>query len=368
MTQHAVLSASSSHRWLACPPSARYEQEFPSETSPYAEEGTRAHALAEGCLRHVLYEMDPPPNEDEIPDEMRDAVQEYVNTVISGVLRRADTYVEQRVNMTPWVPEGFGTSDAIAVAGNELRVYDLKYGKGVPVSAEENPQARLYALGALHTIGWLYEIDRVRTTIVQPRLDSISTEELSLKDLLAWGETVKPIAVQAWNGDGDFTAGEHCRFCKARQVCRARAEQNLGLAKWEFRRPPDVTTDEIAQILRDGQELEHWLGGLRDHALATALQGTVYPGWKIVEGRANRRYIDESEVLELLLNREDVDALAPRQPIGIPAMEKALGKEVFAQLVKPHVVKPAGKPTLVPESDKREPINLAALDFKEEAK
>lgn len=367
MTQHAVLSASSSHRWLICPPSARYEQEFPSEISPYAEEGTRAHALAEGWLRHLLYEMDPPPNEDDAPDEMRDAVQEYVNTVIAGAARRKDCYIEQRISLGPWVPEGFGTSDAIAVAGNELRVYDLKYGKGVPVSAEGNPQARLYALGALHTIGWLYEIDRVRTTIVQPRLDSVSSEELSVADLLAWGETVKTVARAAFEGEGEFAPGEHCRFCRARQVCRARAEQNLGLAKWEFRRPPNVTTEEIAQILMDSQELEHWLGGLRDYALATALQGTVYPGWKVVEGRANRRYTDESDVLGKLLDREDVDALAPRQLIGIPAMEKALGKEVFAQLVKPHVVKPIGKPTLVPESDKREPINPAALDFKEEA-
>jgi len=365
MTLHAVLSASSSHRWLNCPPSARYEQEFPDETSPYAEEGTQAHALAERLLRSRLGKAEVPPEDS--PREMREAVGRYVDAVLSSVTRPGDTYLEQRVDITPWVPHGFGTSDAVTFNGRELRIYDLKYGQGVPVSAEENPQLRLYALGALHTIGWLYEVDSISATIVQPRLDSISEECMSVPDLLAWGETVKAVARIAWAGGGEFHAGEHCRFCRARHVCRARAEQNLDLARWDFRRPADLTPGEIADILTRGQDLQHWLSGLQEYALGTALQGTVYLGWKVVEGKSNRRYADEPEMLRLLLAREDVDALAPRSLIGIPAMEKALGKEVYAQLVKPHVVKPPGKPTLVPESDKREPINTAALDFEEEA-
>lgn len=364
---HAILSASGAHRWLLCPPSALYEWQFPDETSPYAEEGTRAHKLAEQQLRNLLYETDPPLTDEAAPREMWDAVNDYVDTVLTHVVHRRDVYVEQRVDLTPWVPQGFGTSDAVVVAGDTLHVLDLKYGQGVPVSAEENPQARLYALGALYTIGWLYDIDRVRTTIVQPRLESISSEDLSVTDLLAWGEAVKPIARTAFAGEGEYRPGEHCRFCRARHVCRARAEANLALAQHDFRAPTDLTAEEIADILRQGEDLEHWLNGLRAHALAQALAGTTFPGWKVVEGRSNRQYADVQALLQALSETVDLDELAPRTPIGIPAMEKTLGKEVYARLVKPHVIKPPGKPTLAPDTDKRPPINTAKTDFEEAA-
>lgn len=362
---HAILSASGAHRWLACPPSARYERQFPDDTSPYAEEGTRAHVFAEQRLRNLIAETDPPPATQDMTNDMWDAVEIYVNTVLSGVTRRRDSYIEQRVDITPWVPGGFGTSDFVTFAGDELRIYDLKYGQGVPVSAEGNPQARLYALGALHTLGWLYDVKTVRTTIVQPRLDSESSEVLTVDELLAWGDTVQPIAQQAWDGKGDFQPGEHCRFCKAKAVCRARAEANLALAQHDFRAPADLSTEEVADILRQGQDLEHWLSSVREHALQQALAGMSFPGWKLVEGRSTRRYTDEGAVVEALTGRADFDALTPRKPLGITAMEKELGKGVFRDLLAPHVMKPPGKPTLAPETDKRPAVNTAEIDFRE---
>jgi len=252
-----------------------------------------------------------------------------------------------------------------------LEIVDLKFGKGVPVSAEDNPQMRLYGLGALNQYDCLYDIRTVAMTIMQPRLDSVSTEELAADVLVAWGdEDVKPRAQLAYKGEGEPVAGDHCRFCKVKAVCRARAELNLEMAKYDFQDPPLLSHDEIADILFKAEELRAWASDVQAYALDQAENhGVKFPGWKLVEGRSNRKYLDEEKVAETLTAAGyEEDRLFIKSLLGITAMEKFIGKKKFAELLKELVVKPAGKPTLVPESDKRPEINSAAAaaeDFKE---
>src|SRR5690606_33442378 len=278
MRKHAILSASGAHRWLNCPLSARLEEHFPDEPSTYAEEVTKAHKLAEGIL---LDKIDEP-----APDEMFEHVSRYVEVVLEKLTPGADLYVEQRLDFSPWVPEGFGTGDAVIVSDEAIEIVDLKYGKGVKVDAEENPQLRLYALGAYNQFGMIYNFDRVRMTIVQPRLDHVSTEKLSLKELLQWGEEIKPIAQKAFKGEGEFNPGPHCRFCRARRSCRARAEAILQMARYEFRKPELLSDEEVAEILAQAEELAAWAKDVKDFALSHAyLHGVKIPGFKVVEGR-----------------------------------------------------------------------------------
>ncbi|MFZ5817263.1 MAG: DUF2800 domain-containing protein [Bacillota bacterium] len=378
MTAHAILSASGAHRWLACPASARLEQEFPDSTSTYAEEGTLAHALAELELRHFLggltwedYEsiLEPIASNPLYSGEMYDYVQQHVDLVIERInAARAATpdalvFLEQRLDFSRWVPDGFGTGDVVIIADGTLEVIDLKYGKGVPVSAEGNPQIRLYGLGALDSFGTLYEIDRVRMTIVQPRLDSISTEEMSVEDLVTWGDTVVlPAAMLAYSGEGPYAAGEHCQFCRAKAQCRARAEANLELAKYDFRAPALLTHEEIAEILSRAEELQKWAADLQAYALDQAVNhGVRFPGWKLVEGRSNRKYEDEAQVTAALLAEGYTEEqIYEKKLLGISAMEKLLTKKRFETILGGLVVKPEGKPVLVPESDKRPEINSVA--------
>ena len=385
MTKHAVLSASGSERWLACPPSARLEQEFESTTSQYAEEGRFAHQLAELHLQHFLGELTQrqltyrvnklKKESDFYSQEMEDYVQVYVDIAIEKInAAKAKSYdaivfLEQRLDFSPWVPEGFGTGDLVLVADGVVEVVDLKYGKGVPVSAVSNTQMRLYGLGAYQLFDVLYDIQTVRMTIVQPRLDSISTEELSSKELLTWGsETVRPIAKLAFDGEGEFAAGEHCRFCRAKHTCRARAETNLELAKYEFRDPPLLEQDEITAVLGQAAELQSWVTDVLDYALVQARDhGVHWPGWKLVAGRSNRKYTDDDAVVETLIGagytKKDIYEEILK---GITKMEKLLGKKRFAELLAELVVKPPGKPTLVPETDKQpeiDPLASAKKDF-----
>jgi len=359
MRKHAILSASGAHRWLNCPPSARLEEHFPDEPSPYAEEGTKAHKIAEGIL---LDKIDEPADE---TNEMFEYVSRYVEVVLEKWIPGAQLYVEQRLDFSPWVPEGFGTGDAVIVSDDVLEIIDLKYGKGVQVDAEGNPQLRLYALGAYNEFGALYDFQTVRMTIVQPRLDHVSTEELSLDELLAWGERIKPIAQQAYEGKGEFKAGPHCRFCKARRTCRARAEANLELARYEFRKPELLSIEEVAEILAQAEELAAWAKDVKEYALTQAYRhGVKFPGWKVVEGRSTRKITDEAALAERLA-AEDID---PYKKVlkGISELEKEMGRKRFAELAADLIEKPPGKPTLVPESDKRPEINSAVLDFKKE--
>ena len=265
------------------------------------------------------------------------------------------------------MPESFGTSDAVVIGGNAIEVIDLKYGKGVRVDATGNPQLRLYGLGAAELFGDLYDFENVRETIIQPRLDHVSTEEIALDDLRAWAtEIVAPAARLAMDGAEIWNAGEWCRFCPAKAVCRARAETNLELAKHEFKAPPLLTDEEIGEILKKAEELEKWAADVAAYALDQALAGKHFDGWKLVEGRSVRKYADDIKVAETLKAAGfDEAMLYERKLYGITAMEKIVGKKKLTETLGELIVKPAGKPTLVPESDKREAIETAAADFAE---
>lgn len=383
--KHAVLSASGAYRWLACPPSARLEEQFEETTSTYAEEGTLAHALAELklrlCLKQIttkefakkLRELE---KNEHYSASMLDYIESYASIVMEKVneakARSADAVVllEQKLDFSDWVPEGFGTGDVVIISDGVLEIIDLKYGKGVPVSAEDNAQMRLYALGALAAFDALYGIKTVQMTIVQPRLDSVSSDEITAEMLYWWADTdLIKRAQLAWEGKGEFQAGEHCRFCRARFNCRARAEANLELAKMEFKKPELLTDEEISEVLKQADELRAWVSDVFDFALVQARDhGKKFKGWKLVEGRSVRQYADEGKVTETLLKAGyKEEQIYEKKLWGITAMEKLLGKTLFNELLGGLVIKPAGKPTLVPESDKRPEINsitAAVADFK----
>lgn len=383
--KHAILSASGAYRWLACPPSARLEEQFAETTSTYAEEGTLAHALAELKLRLYLKQITTKEFAKKLRElekneyysaSMLDYVESYTSIVMEKInearARSKDAVVllEQRLDFSDWVPEGFGTGDVVIISDGVLEIIDLKYGKGVPVSAEDNAQMRLYALGALATFDSLYDIKTVRMTIVQPRLDSVSSDEITAEMLYWWADTELIKRAQlAWEGKGEFQAGEHCRFCRARFNCRARAEANLELAKMDFRKPELLTDEEIGEVLKRADELKAWVSDVFEYALVQARDhGKKFPGWKLVEGRSVRQYADENAVAETLLGAGyKEEQIYEKKLWGITAMEKLLGKTKFGELLKGLVVKPAGKPTLVPESDKRPELNstaAAVADFK----
>lgn len=381
MAQHAILSASSASKWMNCPPSARLEQNYENKTSPYAAEGTLAHELGELGLKHNLGEITTRKYNSEFKKieanelftkDMPDYVEMYVETCMEKVSEaKAKTpdavfSIEQRLDFSRWVPEGFGTGDFVVIADGTMEIVDLKYGKGVPVSAVGNKQMRLYALGAIAEFEFLYDIEKVKMTIVQPRLDSISTDEMLAEDLLKWAEDIlKPTAELAFKGEGEFCAGEHCGFCRAKCVCKARADKNLELARYEFRTTTELSENDIADILGKAEELVKWAKDVQDHALEQALQGTSYPGWKLVEGRSNRKYTDVDKVAEILLANEYAEGsiYKPKELQGLTNMEKVVGKKKLTELVGDYIEKPQGKPVLVVEDDKRPVFNSAKTDF-----
>jgi len=375
--KHAILSASGAHRWIECPPSARLEQQFPDEQSVYAEEGAIAHELAETRLRQALGEkvrLSPRVTRSEFYNE---AMEDHIATYVSFAMERinahkaqhSDTLVmfEQQLDFSQWVPEGFGTGDVVIISDHALEIIDLKYGQGVKVGAVGNPQLRLYGLGAYGTYGMLYDIQQFHLTIVQPRLDHMSTETIGIWALLEWAEEViVPAAKLAYAGEGAFHPGPHCRFCRARFTCRARAEANLELAKYDFAEPETLTLEELSDILAQAEELQNWVSDVRQYALQQALSGEDIPGWKVVEGRSMRKWADEEAVKEILRGAGYTDADILRLDLkGITDIEKLLGKKRFAELLSDHIIKPPGKPTLVPETDSRPALNSAAADFSE---
>ena len=383
-TKHARLSASSAFRWINCPGSVALSDQCPTPaSSSYADEGTLAHAIGELKLRYVNDEiskrqlnakMKPLLQSEYYCGEMEEATGYYADAVIEALEAAgedAELMIEQQFSLDRWVPEGFGTSDAVVIGGGVIQVIDLKYGKGIKVYARNNPQLRLYGLGAANLFDSLYDFDTVRMTIIQPRLDHISTEELPLSELLAWAEDdVKPRAQMAMDGT-DYTAvGDWCRFCPAKAVCRKRAEYNLSIAKDDFRNPPLLSDEEIGEVLRRADELQHWVKDVGDYALEQALAGKQYDGWKLVEGRSVRKYADDLKVAEALKAAGyDEAMLYERKLYGISAMEKIVGKKRLTETLGDLIVKPAGKPVLVPESDKREAINTAEVakaDFTKE--
>lgn len=375
---HATLSASGAHRWMACTPSAMLEKDLPDTSSEFAKEGTAAHELSEIYLAYEVGEINKSTRTRRInkfmkeneyySQEMADYVEKYVDVVVEKIneakARSADAVVllEQRLDFSEWVPEGYGTGDVVIISEGHIEVIDLKYGKGVEVSAVENPQLRLYGLGAYSQFDMLYDLDQVSMTIVQPRLGNLSTETLDADGLVEWAETkVQPKAELAWNGEGEFVPGDHCRFCKLKATCRARAEENLKMAQYEFTKPAELGLDEIGQILHKADELQKWAKDVEKYAFEQAEKhGKKVPGWKLVEGRSNRKYADEDMVLEKLKEDYQLDDIAPRKILGITAMEKVIGKKTFAERLADLVIKPAGKPTLVPESDKRPELNSTA--------
>lgn len=377
---HAILSASGAHRWLTCTPSAQLEAQLPDTTSEYAAEGTFAHELAEIELRKALGEKVRRPagyrDSEYYTPAMEEHLAEYVTAVMERIAEhRAHTpdpliLFEQRLDFSRWVPDGFGTGDVVIVSDMGVEVIDLKYGRGVPVSAEGNEQLRLYALGAYDAYSALYDLPTVTMTIIQPRLDSRSTDTMMAEELLEWAETyVRPRAQLAWAGEGEFVAGPHCRFCKIKATCRARAEANLELAKLDFTDPATLTNEELGEVLHQIDELVRWASDVKEYALERAVShGERFPGWKLVEGRSNRRYTDEQAIATTLTGAgfSGDQIYKPLELLGVSAMERLLGKKRFAELVGPYVDKPPGKPTLVPESDKRPEISSAesaAEDF-----
>lgn len=370
---HAILSASASSRWLHCTPSARLERKFPDASSPYALEGSRAHERAEYFLNRFLKTGDSNVliREDV---EMNDAVQAYVNICVEKINEArtaspdAQIKVEQRLDFSRWVPEGFGTGDTVMVSDKYFEIVDLKYGKGVPVSAINNSQMRLYALGMYEAFGYLYGADEVRMTIVQPRLDSVSTETISVDDLLTWGEEVKKKAKIAFAGKGEFCAGNHCRFCKARNTCRAHAEYELKNVKEDLQ-TAELEDFEISDILLRAKGIKTWLDGLESYALGKALDGYDWPGMKLVEGRSNRKITDDIIAANNLMNAGfGVDEIyKPLALRSITDLEKLCGKKMFSELMSGVIEKPPGKPTLVSADDKRQAIELQNVknDFDE---
>ena len=289
-----------------------------------------------------------------------DVYLDYIDSIMLSYPSTPHIAIERRVDYSTYVPEGFGTADCIIVYGDTLHVVDYKHGKGVPVSADHNPQMMLYALGALNAYQLLYSIHTIKMSIVQPRLDSISEWEIKSEELLKWGdEFVKPRAEKAFKGEGDCVPGEHCRFCRAKAICRARAVTNLDLAKYAFAEPATLSNTEIGEILQQAQDLEKWVKDVKEYALDEVLKGNMIPGWKAVEGRSTRAFLDMDKAFEkLVANGVDESLLYERIPLTLSKIETMLGKSKFAELLTNQVVKTPGKPTIVPESDKRQPFNM----------
>ena len=373
-TAHALLSASSAHRWLVCTAAPKLEAEFPDTTSTYAKEGTLAHEICELKLtkyittmprgtytkklnalkKHELYDPE--------MDETTDTYLDYVKRTALSYSVPPSIQIERRVNFSDYAPEGFGTADCLLLAGDTLHVIDYKHGLGILVSAEKNSQLSCYALGALDLFDGIYDIERITLVIYQPRRANISLYEMGKDELLAWANDIlAPAAKLAQEGKGEFKAGDHCQFCKAKANCRKRAEYNLELAKYDFEVPATLEDSEVAAILPRIDDLVSWAGDVKDYALQKALSGTRFDGFKVVEGRSNRKYTDEDAVAKAV----KAAGFEPYEQklLGITAMSQVLGKKKFEELLGELVYKPAGKPVLVPDSDKRPAMNTAADDF-----
>ncbi len=372
---HAVLSASASKRWLSCPPSARFERKFPDKAGEVAREGTLAHALAEAQIRRYLDEITETEETQCIKairddalyaPEMDEYVSEYVDLCIEKInAAQGLALVEERLDFSRWVKHGFGTGDMVILGDGVLEIVDLKYGKGVPVPAEGNPQMQLYALGAIEQYGCIYDFDHVRMSIFQPRNGGLSTHLISVDDLLAWGEEIKPIAELAYAGKGEFRAGEHCRFCKAAAQCKTLSEYNMEIAKLEFQDADLLTDEEVSLVLSRVDGLVRYAEKIKAFALNEALKGHKWPGYKVVEGRSNRRITDEVKASKLLRKAGYGDDVIykPLKMQGITELEKALTKKKFTTLLGSVVEKPPGKPTLVPEEDERPEYDSAKNEF-----
>jgi hypothetical protein len=381
-TAHAMLGASSAHRWLACTPSARLCAELKDTTSSYAEAGTLAHAVSEYYLNCYIH-----PPKIALPKNLTE--NQYYNAEMAEYCLTYADYVweeykaicrehpeavimtEQRVDYSKYVPEGFGTADVSIAADGILEIIDYKYGTGVQVYAENNPQIRLYALGVFLKYAFMYDnVDMIKMVIYQPRIDNICESVMSTKDLISWAEDiVKPRAKLAYAGEGELVTGEHCRFCGVKATCRKRAEENLAMAKFEFAPPKTLDNDEIAGMLGDISKLSAWAKDVDAYALSEALNGAKFPGYKLVSSRGRRFITDDVKAEESLIDSMYVDIYKPQEMKSLTELEKQLGKGTVNDVIGDLINKAAGKPTLVPESDKRpemQSTTSAQDDFKED--
>lgn len=371
---HALLGPSGSSRWLACPPSARLEEKEKDTASVPAREGTLAHEICEQMLRFRTEEISKRAYNTRINklkkhELFANDMIEYCEVYADYVMERyyaakrltpdAELKIEQRVDYSSYVPDGFGTGDAIIIGDGTLRVIDFKYGKGVGVSAKDNTQMKLYALGAYLEYELMFDIKNIQMSIVQPRKDNISESGVFVDKLLKWSEEyAKPRGELAYKGEGDFCAGEHCKFCKIKPKCKAYADKQMELAKYDFKQGPFLDESDIADIVLKAGEFKKWIKSVEEYALDQAVNhGTSYPGMKLVEGRSNRKYTDDEKVVQVLTdNNYEKDTLyKPIEVLGITAMEKLIGKKTFNTLLSDYVIKPQGKPALVSADDKRPP-------------
>lgn len=365
--EHALLSASGASRWMYCNPSAKLEELFEEGTSVYAEEGTLAHEISELKLtKYFLTPMGPRTfnaklkklKEKELykpeMDTYTDVYVDHIKELMMSFDKTPTAFIEKKVDFSEFVPDGFGTADFVTVVDKTMYIRDLKYGKGVPVFAENNPQLMLYALGALLEFSIYMDIDNVNMGIIQPRLDNISIWEISADELIEWARNeVKPNADRAINGEGDFKVGQ-CGFCRARSVCRARAEYNLGLEKDMKIKGNILSNAEIGDVLKRGQDLIKWVKHLEEYAQNAILRGEEIPGWKLVEGRSIRSFSDTEKAFEILKEKGIAEELMyERKMLTLSQLESVVGKKDFNEYVGDLIIKPKGKPTLVVESDKR---------------
>lgn len=384
---HALLSASSANRWLNCTPSAKLEEaEGPRASSVYAEEGTLAHELGELYIKHDVIKsiddqvfsdrFDEILNNNLFSEEMLDVVPIYVDycagQYAEALTKDAEAIIEieQKLDLTEFVPESFGTADCVVLGGNTLEIIDYKHGKGVPVYAEWNKQLMLYALGALRKYDVLYDITQVRVTIVQPRINNISSWQTSVDELLTWAnEELKPAAELAFAGKGEIKAGDWCKFCAVKNRCRALYEKQMEVAKYDFQEPTLLTDEEIADILTKIPGLIEWANSVQSYAQDEAItNGKVWNGFKLVEGVSRRKWLDEDKAAEAIFSNipeASEDQVYEMKLKSISALEKEFGKKTIAEKLSNVIVKPQGKPTLVPLSDKRPALGIeeAKSDF-----
>lgn len=381
---HAILSPSAASRWMVCTRSARLEQSVIEESSEFAREGTLAHAIAEAIFKDPNRTFTAAAKkrlQKEFGEDFKKFYnaamlrhcEDFVNYVLENAPEQHYLFVEHKLNISSFIEDGFGTMDAglIYLKSDDgkswfwvLETFDLKYGKGVPVSAEQNKQQMIYALGVLNDFGFIFDIEKVIMHIYQPRIANNSSCEITVAELLHWANTeLKPKALLAFAGEGDFVVGDHCGFCKIKAQCKALAEYNLEMAKDDFKTSVLLSDEEFLAIYAQRQQIESWIKAIGEHALKTALHGKEWPGYKLVEGKANRKYKDPDKVAKILFDNDFTGIYTEPELLGLGALEDAIGSAAFIQFVLPELIKPTGQPTLAPVTDKRPIFNSAAVDF-----